>query len=197
MGLPVFLTGEDEKAYFELLSCVSDAVKPADILDKILVEDYVDFARDVVRLRRLRAELVISTIDQGLKRLLLPLLHSGANGEFVPSASRHPYSSMEAKDWAERYLARDPEAIKKVDDLLKGAGLTKDAVAAHTLVANLRQIDCIDRMIMAASQRRDAVLREIDRRRASLADKLRRATADVEADLEIVPANTNQTKGAK
>jgi hypothetical protein len=66
-----------------------------------------------------------------------------------------------------------------------------------TLAAKILQIEAFDRMIMLAGRRRDEALRELQRHRALLADKLRRATADIEADYEVVPANANQTKGAK
>jgi hypothetical protein len=195
MGPPALLTGEDENAYHELLDGVSAAVKPIDIVDRILVQDYHDYAWEVARLRRQRAELLNSTMHLGLERLLLSLLHSGADGDFVPSASRHPYSGMEACDWAERWNAGDPVAISKVDTLLKAAGLTMDAVEAQTMVINLDKFERIDRMIFMASQRRDKLLRDIAWRHASLADRPRRATDDVEeADYKIATPKANQSE---
>ena len=94
-------------------------------------------------------------------------------------------------------MARDPEAIEVVNALLKSGGLTMDTVTAMTLAAKIPQIEAFDRMIMLAGRQRDDALRELQRHRALLAARLRRATADVEADLEVIPANANQTKGAK
>jgi hypothetical protein len=134
-------------------------------------------------------------MHEGLERLLLPLLDGGADGEFVPFAARRPHTDMDARDWAQRWMARDPEAIAKVDALLKTAGLTMDAVVARTLIANLGQIERLDRMIALAIQRREDMLRELDRRRASRADKQRRATDEVEeADFEIVTAKSDQSE---
>lgn len=54
-----------------------------------------------------------------------------------------------------------------------------DAVMAQTLAIKLDAIERIDRMIMSAEARRNAVLREMDRHRSALADALRRATENV------------------
>ena len=51
---------------------------------------------------------------------------------------------------------------------------------AQTLVVNIDHIERIDRMIMTAEARRNAVLREINRHRAVLGEKRRRVTHDVE-----------------
>jgi hypothetical protein len=195
-GAPPLFEGEHRGRYQQFLACVIEAVKPRNILERILVDDYCSYAWEVKRLRGLKAALLNASLHQGTERVLRPILLGGGDGRFISSQNRGPYLGMDAKDWAERQTARDPEAIKKVDDLLKVAGLTRDAVVAHTLAANLSLIDCIDQMIMAASKRRDAILREIERRRASLADNLRRVTDDIEkADCEIVtPAGQSDSK---
>ena len=60
---------------------------------------------------------------------------------------------------------------------------------AQTLALKIDQIERIDRMTMTAKVRRNAVLREIDRHRASLAQALRRASKEIEdAQFEVVEA---------
>lgn len=97
------------------------------------------------------------------------------------------------RDWARR----DAKAIEKVDKLLASAGLTIDAVIAQTLALKLDQVERIDRMIMNAEARRNAVLREVDRHRASVAQALRRA-ANVEDGqfTEITPKQIMNQKVA-
>jgi len=53
-------------------------------------------------------------------------------------------------------------------------------VMAQTLALKLDQVERIDRMIMGAEARRNAVLREVDRHRTSLAQVLRQAANNVE-----------------
>jgi hypothetical protein len=60
---------------------------------------------------------------------------------------------------------------------------------ARTLALKIHEIERIDRMTMAAEARRNAVLREIERHRASFARSLRRTVDDVEeADVKIIAA---------
>ena len=50
----------------------------------------------------------------------------------------------------------------------------------QTLALKLEQIERIDRMIMSAEARRNAILREVDRHRASVAQALRQAADNIE-----------------
>ena len=59
---------------------------------------------------------------------------------------------------------------------------------AETLAARLDSIERIERMIAAIEARRNAALREIDRRHSVVAAKLRRVAQEVE--FEDVPAPT-------
>ncbi|MGC2469782.1 MAG: hypothetical protein WA439_07890, partial [Pseudolabrys sp.] len=69
---------------------------------------------------------------------------------------------------------------KKVKKLLASVGLTMDAVMARILAIKLEQIERIDRLMMSAEARRNAVLREVDRHRASVAQALRQAADNIE-----------------
>ena len=64
--------------------------------------------------------------------------------------------------------------------MLASAELTMHTVMAQTLALKLDQVERIDRMIMGAEARRNAVLREVDRHRTSLAQVLRQAANNVE-----------------
>ena len=57
---------------------------------------------------------------------------------------------------------------------------------AQTLAAEIDDIERIDRMITSAEARRNAALREIERHRTSVAERLRRATAFEDAEFEDV-----------
>jgi hypothetical protein len=78
---------------------------------------------------------------------------------------------------ARRGVGGGRRAARRVDTLLKAAGLARDAVTAQTLALHIDGVDRIDRMIMLAEARRAAALQEIERHRASLAQGLRRALA--------------------
>jgi hypothetical protein len=161
-GPPPLIEGEDAAAYDELLTRVSAAIKPADILEDIWVRDIVDFVWNAFRLRRLQANLITASAYNGLQTVLAPLIDQGLR--------------QLVEDWARR----EPNAIKEVNHILASADLTMDAVMAHTLCENLDSMERIDSMIALAEGRRDAILHEIDRHRATLGHALRRTVEQIE-----------------
>jgi hypothetical protein len=100
-GPPPLIEGEDARVYDELLTQISTAVKPADILEDIWVRDIVDLVWEALRLRRLKANLMTATAVHGLAQLLEPFM-----GE------------SDAEDLARDWATRRSRAIKKVDSIL-------------------------------------------------------------------------------
>ena len=60
----------------------------------------------------------------------------------------------------------------------------------------LDKIERIDRLITVAETRRNAMLREIDRRRAALGQALRRQVEEVEGEFEVIEKTPAQAKSA-
>jgi hypothetical protein len=145
-------------------------VKPADILEEVWVRDVVDLVWEILRLRRLKTSLLTVSAHKGLERILECFMAWEA-----------------ANDLAKRWAAGDQSATEEVSTLLASAGVTMEAVMAQTLSVKIEDIERIDRMIMNAEARRNASLREVDRHRASLAQGLRRVSAEIEdAQFEVV-----------
>ena len=162
------IAGENAGSYDELLARVTAALKPADIMEEIWVRDMVDLVWETLRLRRLKASLLAASANEGLYKVLDALDCKG------------PFQTSRA------WLARDPAAVERVEATLESAGMSMDAVMARTLSATMGDIVHIDRMTMAAEARRSAVLREIERYRASFAQRLRGAV-DAET-IALAPA---------
>jgi hypothetical protein len=70
--------------------------------------------------------------------------------------------------------------VRTVDAALKSAGMSMDAVMAATLREEIDEIERIEAMIANTETRRGVGLREIERYRASFAEKLREALESVE-----------------
>jgi hypothetical protein len=180
LGPPPLFEGEDTAAYDELLARISGAVKPTDIFEEIWVGDIVDLVWEAVRLRRLKASLMTATAHKGLEQILKPLVGSLQEGGL-------------AKAWA----AREKKAIEWVNELLAAAGLTMDAVMAQTLSINLNDIERIQRMIANAEARRNAILREVERHRATWGENLRRAAQQAEdIEFEIIENKSGKARSA-
>jgi hypothetical protein len=122
-----------------------------------------------LRLRRLKAALLTVAAPQGLARVLTPLLGSSA-----------------ADALAEQWAAQDAAAVDQVVTVLVAAGLSREAVTAQTLAAQIDKVERIDCMIASAEGRRADALREIARHRAGLAAALRDALAAEDAEFEEI-----------
>jgi hypothetical protein len=102
-----------------------------------------------------------------------------------------------AKELAQEYARREPGAVTLVHELLAGAGLSMDRSMANALVQKLDNIERIDRLITTAESRRDASLREIERRRAFLGETLRRSVQEIEdGQFEVIEPTPAEGKNA-
>ena len=165
--------GPREALYAHILA----EVKPRGIVEHVWVHDYVDRHFDVVRLRADKADLLSASAGEGLRAVLRDL---GVNDYFT---------------LAERWHARDPDAIAAVDAALAAAHLGPGVVRAQALAVRIREIEAIDRMILGAEARRDEMLRQLYHHQAALAERLRNAVAaheqqiDLQAhEIEVVPS---------
>jgi hypothetical protein len=69
-GPPLLLEGEDVAAYDELFGRVCAAIKPADVIDEMLIADLVSLEWDVLRWRRWKTNLIRSLELKVLERFL-------------------------------------------------------------------------------------------------------------------------------
>jgi hypothetical protein len=179
-GAVSLIAGEHGKEYQALLDQITAAVEPSDILEEIWVRDVMDLTWECFRLRRLKANLMMTAAFEGLRNVLKPLI-----------------GPTEAVVLADDWVVRDTDAIERVEKLLASADLTMDAVMAETLSIRLDDIERFDRMIAMAEARRSATLREVERHRDALARKLRRANDEaLDALIEEVqygPSASNAT----
>jgi hypothetical protein len=162
-GPPPLFDGEDTKIYEQLLTRVSTTVMPTDIFEDIWVREVVDLTIEVLRLRRLKASLMTANAYKGLTETLSPLV-----------------GRMQAETLAEGWAARKSDVVEEVTKTLTSAGLTIDSIMAQTFSLKLNDMERIEYMIALAEARRNATLREIDRRRQTLGQKLRRAAQQLE-----------------
>ena len=186
LGPPPLLTGEDEAGYGDLLARVSAAVKPRDILEEIWLRDFLDLAWECLRYRRLKTALIDGAAAHGLAAVLDPLLRvRRANDE---AGGIEPDSYLpSSRNLAEAWAAGDPAGVAKVRELLAAAGQGMDRAMAAALERKLDEVERIDRMLASAEARRNSVLHEIERHRATFGRALKQAVEQAEAvDLEVI-----------
>ncbi len=82
------------------------------------------------------------------------------------------------------YARRESEAVSPIDQVLGGAGKTIHDLVAEALMRILGHVELIDQLTAIAESRRNAMLREIDRRRPILAETLRHTGQQIEHSAE-------------
>src|SRR3989442_952133 len=98
------------------------------------------------------------------------------NGDEILTSAQN----KKAEELARQYARRESDADWLVDKLLVHAGMTLDTLVADALAEKLDDIERIDRLTAVAEGRRNAALREIDRRRLVLGEILRRSVQELE-----------------
>jgi len=169
LGPAPLVRGEDGGAYEALFARIAVALKPRDIIEWLWARDVVDAAWEGARLRRLRASLRTLGQRRGIRSLL---------GEAGLDPFPGPEGEVPAEEAADAYDAGEPAYLEAVDRALAERGYLREAIEAQMLRGELTRLEAIDRMAAAADQRRDGVLREVERRRSAFAARLRLVDAD-------------------
>jgi hypothetical protein len=99
--------------------------------------------------------------------------------------------ATKAKELVQEYLRGERDAVVLIHELFTDAGVSMDDFMADALAEKLDYIERIEHLTAVAETRRNAALREIDRRRAVLGETLRRTVQEIEddalADGRLVP----------
>ena len=162
LGPPALLEGEDEEAYYEFLARVTETVKPADVLEELWVRDFADQAWDVLRYRRLKAELIAANMHLGLNQVLTRICGPGD-------------ASMLVASWKKK----DQKTLEAIEELLEATEISMDQVHAVTLSMIIEYVERIEHLITQAEAHRNGVLKEVDRHRHALGQNLRLANDSV------------------
>ena len=87
-----------------------------------------------------------------------------------------------AKKVVQGYVRGERDAVTLVNKLITDAGTSMDSFMTKALGDRIDKIERIDRLTAIAETRRNAALREIERRRAVLGETLRRSVREIEDD---------------
>lgn len=169
------LPGEDPEQYDALLRSVVQQVMPTDVIEAIWVKDIIDLIWEAKRLRRWRDQILNQARLEAITTLIMPVIVSKNPNPFTKMSELEGEATALALGWLEGSQSQTTSLEQK----LQGRGLTGADVMAQAFQRQLPDIERIDRMVTSADQRRDTLLREIERKRASLGQLLRAAAADV------------------
>ena len=97
-----------------------------------------------------------------------------------------------ARELVQAYAQREEDIVKLVDDLLASVGTNMDSLTIEALFEEFEKLERIDQLIALAESRRNSALREIERRHAVLAERLRQSVQQIEDGqfevIETMPA---------
>jgi hypothetical protein len=144
-GPPPVLEGEDVEAYRSIGQAIWDARPPEDFIQATRINDLAYLLWEGARLRRLKVRLIEASKIEGARSLIKRLDPTYRNDGFW-------------SDWA----LGEEETVKYVDELLTGAGLTRDAIIAQTVETIVGTLEAIERQSSQFEARRIVTIKEYD-----------------------------------
>jgi len=187
-GTSLVLPDEDVSLYNDLQQRIRALIAPENVIEEILVDDFIRRQWDLLRYERYKTRLLcLIALDALRDRRANP------GPSVFPRPSDKAYDDCLTKfsdkildEMMEEYLMdlvpADLETAGKDTRLLKLMSRTVDAHIAEAFASKpkpdknepLLIIERLDRLAAAAEKRRNAALYEIDRHRATLGKDLRR-----------------------
>ena len=153
LGDPAILDSEKLADYEGLSKLIETAIGPRDPIEEIWVRDIVDLVWETHLLRKLKVRSMVAAAPHGLDRALGIISRD----------------AKERKSFVTGYTLKEQVSVANVALLLGKAGYDASVLEAETYIANLSNLERIDRLIAQTESRRNAILREIDRHRDSVA----------------------------
>lgn len=176
------LPGESAEQYDAILRSIVQQVRPADVIDALWVKDVVVQIWEAKRLRLWRGQILAQARLDAAKAVVKRVLEVRHRKRFVPAHDIEAEAQGIALDW----LKGTSAGISSFESFLTESGLTAGDLMAQAFQVCLSDIERIDRMAANADHRRDALLREIERKRASLGQHLRAASSEI---IDVEPTN--------
>jgi hypothetical protein len=182
-GLKGFLNSQlDYELYHERF--VEDLTEI--LQDNLPEDDAEDCARRLARDCAMNETGAVDSVNKILSSIHLHMDHVLNNAR-----------DNRAEELVKEYVRRESGAVALIDDLLAKAGMTIDALIVPHLKEQLEWVERVDRLTTVAETRRNTSLREIDRRRSALGEKMRRSMQEIEQrELTLVETTTGKGKDA-
>jgi len=183
IGERPIVTGESPQEYDALFGKIASFVVPADPVEWIWVKDIVDALWEARRFRRMRNQILELGRPRAMKLVLETLLQD--------KRLDHGFKEHIA-ELVSAWMEAGAEGEASMAEFLSRYGLEPSAIMAETFLNRSQVYDQLERLAAAADKRRDAVLREIERRRAGRAQRFQDAANIVDAESEDVPRKSRQ-----
>jgi hypothetical protein len=168
LGTTVLIHGENASDFDGFAARIRGALKPANAIEEIYVDDAIFHAWEVRRWRRAKGGLLLASSPAAMARLL-------------GRVAVKQLATTLADGWANG----DPDSIAKVEALMENAGFTYDATMGEAAAVRIDIMAGFDAQAAAVEGRFTTALKELDRYRAGAAKTVRDV---VDAEFEDVAA---------
>jgi len=173
------LSSERLADFQALLDAIKREVKPSGIIEEIYVNDIAWFVWEILRLRRCRIPIIKASYPDALRELLANVTKKPM--EFEINAEDR------GLELAENWFAseRGKDEVRKI---LKQFDLDESTIEAVAIRRSARDLEKVDKLLMALEARRDEALASLADYRSSLV-RQRRKNSDrlLEAEATDVP----------
>jgi hypothetical protein len=153
LGRPPLLINEDETLYWKTLDQMATLVRPRNFVEWIYVKGFVDRHWETGWHRSAKTGL----LNLGRKYAVAEIARK------VIDNKRKDYLDQVHRLSTNWFV--DPKVKQEFRELLKLVGLTEDCIPAQALVTHADKYRILDNLDANATARRDAALRELERRR--------------------------------
>ena len=175
IGNRPIVQGENPQQYDALFGTLAALITPGDPIEWIWTKDIADAHWEARRARRFRDEILDLGRLDAMRRVAENLLqHRRLESNFDGLVAQT------VSEWMQ------PDGEAKMAEFLRQYDLDPTAIAAEVFMTRGQPYDQLERIAAAADKRRDALLREIERRRDWRAERFRDASKIVEAEAEDV-----------
>jgi hypothetical protein len=169
---PPLVSTERRSDYDAFFQAVATAERPVDIIDWILLHDFVGREWEIRRERRIKTEIIKFHQKEVVAELSKATFDK--DDRLGSCVNRIFQAPDEAQLWAS-----DPDARRKIDEKLEQKGHDPGSVLAQAYSRGAVHIDAVDRRIASYELRRSAILKEISLRSERRARKMEKVALDV------------------
>ena len=174
-GTPVLIT-ESVEEFVVLRSRLYDEIRPNGIIEEGWVDDLAAVIWEIMRLLRIRAEILNGAFYEAMKKIL----------QQVWSEDFEDYSlrNRAIEDLAWQWLGNDSDARAKVSEMLGHHQLDETAFEAEAFRLRAEDLDKLDWMLSRAELRREKLLTAIAAFRQGLGKVLRHLSDELLEQVE-------------
>ena len=166
------IDGEEEADFHAFRAKCLAASSPKDAIEEVWVVDFISYAWEANRLRRMKTAIIQSARRKAVEDIVFEYGEGSIFPEHQNLFDRRDTSQRIALTWSQG----ENDHVDYIASLLEAHGLSLDTVVAKAVSAKIEDLERIDKLIASYDYRRDSALKEMEKRRDQIARRLSQFT---------------------